>query len=173
MGLYHRPDLSRLTASIIDGTIPVSLNKAPMFCKPQQERNRQQADKHNGGERNKRRRNDRDGRQAQPEKRNRAPLTTQLSRECAKLMEDFTKDSPQARLPSMYQVRQVAQVTDDTALAQLLGLQPSDCIKYHFYGKCSYPNCRRTHVAKTTTDDHAKLLRKALAATPAAPTPSK
>lgn len=173
IGRYPRPNLSRLAESIIDGTIPVSLNKAPMYCKPHQDRPRQQADRQNGGDRNKRRRNDRDGRQIQPEKRNRAPLTTQLSRECAKIMEDFTKDSPQARLPSMYQVRQVAQVADDTALAQLLGLQPSDCIKYHFYGKCSYPNCRRTHVTKTTTEDHAKLLRKALATSPPAPAQSK
>lgn len=156
---YHHPDLSRLRAAIGDGTIVKSLNKAPMFRRPtSNNRQRNNTPRESGKRRRTSPQKDNDTPPA-----NTQPLVARLSQECANIITKFRNDHRDTRLPSIAQVRQLAGVQYDAELISQLGLQRNDCIRYHFYGRCSYPGCARIHQHRATSDKHATLLTKALA----------
>ena len=158
MNRYHRPDLSRLRAAIVDGTIVKSLNKAPMFRRPTSNNRKSTNTPRESGKRR------RTGPQRDTDTpTNTQPLVARLSQECAGIITKFRNDHRDTRLPSIAQVRQLAGVQYDAELISQLGLQRNDCIRYHFYGRCTYPGCARIHQHRSTSDKHATLLTKALA----------
>ena len=155
---YKYPDLTRLRASLGDGTIIKSLNKPPMFRRPTNNNKKGSNTTRDSG---KRRRTD-TSRDA-PTTPNTQPHVARLTQECANIITKFRNDHRDTRLPSIAQIRQLAGVQYDSDLITHLGLQRNDCIRYHFYGRCSYPGCARVHQHRTTSDKHGPLLTKAIA----------
>ena len=161
---FHQPDLSRLHAAIRDGTIIKSLNKAPMFCRPQNQHNTNRRTNTAARDTGKRRRTGSTTPQAdQPTTHRPTSHVANLNQECKDLVSKFHTEHRGTRLPSIAQIRQLANVECDADLITHLGLQRNDCIRYQFYGRCSYPGCARTHVNRTTSPKHTPLLTKAIA----------
>ena len=65
-------------------------------------------------------------------------------------------------LPRISNVQAANSLDNNAALAIVLRVASNDCLKYTLYGTCSIPNCCRSHVATTTSDDHLHILTKAL-----------